>query len=302
MDIGIFSINTEYTVPADELAHECEARGFESLWLPEHTHMPAVLGDFNPMHSANVENARHAAPEGAVAEGAFLGEEFAHMSDPFIGLAAAAAVTKTLKLGTAISLVTLHDPIIQAKQVASLDRISNGRFIFGIGAGWIKEEIANHGVPPERRWTVLSEKVEAMKQLWTQEEASYHGEFVNFDRILSYPKPVTKPHPPILLGCRESPVALKRVVDLCDGWFPVREILPDMPAAMADLRDRARAAGRDPDSIPLSFCCADAPDMKMLEELRACGPVRTVVRAPTEGREVVLPFLDEYAKIAEQLA
>ena len=129
MDIGIFSFNTEYTMPADELARECEARGFESLWLPEHTHIPASRETPYPI-------------------GGELPKEYIHMSDPFIGLAAAAAVTKTLKLGTGISLVIEHDPIVQAKQIASLDRISNGRFIFGIGAGWNKEEMTNHGTPP----------------------------------------------------------------------------------------------------------------------------------------------------------
>ena len=302
MDIGIFSMNTEYTMPADELARECEIRGFESLWLPEHTHVPAVRGDPSPIHSPSMSSAVIAAPEGAVKEGDWLTEDFFHMSDPFIGLAAAAAVTKTLKLGTAICLAALHDPIIQAKQVASLDHISNGRFIFGVGTGWINEEIANHGVPPKRRWKVLTEKIEAMKEMWTQEEASYHGEFVNFDRIISYPKPLTKPHPPILLGCKKAPVALRCLVDLCDGWFPEAEMLPDMPTVTADLHERARAAGRDPGSIPISFCCVDAPDMERLERLRACGAVRTTVRAPTEGRDVILPFLDEYAEIAVKLA
>ena len=283
MDIGIFSFNTEYTMPADELARECEARGFESLWLPEHTHIPASRATPYPI-------------------GGELPKEYIHMSDPFIGLAAAAAVTKTLKLGTGISLVIEHDPIVQAKQVASLDRISNGRFIFGIGAGWNKEEMANHGTPPKRRWKVLTEYIEAMKQMWTQDEASYHGEFVNFDRIWSYPKPLTKPHPPILLGSMNSPTGRQRVVDLCDGWIPVESMIDDMSATIADLHERAQAAGRDPGSIPISFFCIDAPDREQLERYQALGGVRTVVRAPTEGRDVILPFLDEYAKIVEQLA
>ena len=168
MKLGIFSFNTEYTMPADELARECEARGFESLWLPEHTHIPSNRESQYP-------------------GGGELPEEYAHMSDPFIGLAAAAAATKTLKLGTGISLVTEHDPIVQAKQVASLDRISKGRFIFGVGAGWNKEEMANHGTPPNKRWKVFSERIEAMKAMWTQDVASYHGQFVNFERIWSYP-------------------------------------------------------------------------------------------------------------------
>ena len=283
MDLGVFSFNTEYTLPADELAKECEARGFESLWLPEHTHIPASRESQYP-------------------GGGELPQEYARMSDPFIGLAAAAAVTTTLKLGTGISLVTEHDPIVQAKQVASLDRISNGRFIFGIGAGWNKEEMANHGTPPNKRWKVLTERIQAMKALWTQDEASYHGEFVSFDRVWSYPKPLTTPHPPILMGSLSSRLGRQRVVDLCDGWIPVETAIDDMPAAIADLHDKARAAGRDPDSIPISFFLVHAPGMGRLERYKELGAVRTVVRAPTAGRDEVLPFLDRYAEIARQLA
>ena len=282
MDLGVFSFNTEYTLPADELAKECEARGFESLWLPEHTHIPASRESQYP-------------------GGGELPEEYVHMSDPFIGLAAAAAVTTRLKLGTGISLVTEHDPIVQAKQVASLDRLSHGRFIFGIGAGWNKEEMANHGTPPAKRWKVLTERVQAMKALWTQDEASYHGEFVNFDRVWSYPKPLTTPHPPILMGSLSSRLGRQRVVDLCDGWIPVETAIDDMPAAIADLHDKARAAGRDPASIPISFFLVHAPGMGRLARYRELGAVRTVVRAPTAGRDEVLPFLDRYAEIARQL-
>ena len=282
MDLGVFSFNTEYTLPADELAKECEVRGFESLWLPEHTHIPASRESQYP-------------------GGGELPEEYAHMSDPFIGLAAAAAVTTRLKLGTGISLVTEHDPIVQAKQVASLDRISHGRFIFGIGAGWNKEEMANHGTPPAKRWKVLTERVQAMKALWTQDEASYHGEFVNFDRVWSYPKPLTTPHPPILMGSLSSRLGRQRVVDLCDGWIPVETAIDDMPAAIADLHDKARAAGRDPASIPISFFLVHAPRMGRLARYKELGAVRTVVRAPTAGREEVLPFLDKYAEVARQL-
>ncbi len=283
MQLGIFSFNTEYTMPADELARECEARGFESLWLPEHTHIPANRESQYP-------------------GGGELPEEYVHMSDPFIGLAAAAAVTKTLKLGTGISLVVEHDPIVQAKQVASLDRISNGRFLFGVGAGWNKEEMANHGTPPRKRWKVLTERLEAMKVLWTEHEATYHGEFVNFDRVWSYPKPLTKPHPQILLGSLNSPTGRQRAVDLCDGWIPVETAIADMPASIADLHDRARAAGRAPGSLPISFFCVHAASMERLERYRSLGAVRTVVRAPTAGREEILPFLDRYADIARKLA
>lgn len=283
MRLGVLSYNTEYTMPADELARACEERGFESLWLPEHTHIPASR-------------------ETPFPGGGELPKEYSHMSDPFIGLAAAAAVTKTLKLGTGISLVTEHDPIVQAKQVASLDRISHGRFLFGIGAGWNREEMQNHGTPPKRRWRVLSERIEAMKKMWTEEEASYHGEFVNFDRIWSYPKPLTQPHPPIILGSMSSRLARQCLVDLCDGWIPVESLVDDIQAAIAEVHERARQVGRDPASISISFFCVHAPSLERLERYKELGGVRTVVRAPTEGRDTILPFLDRYAEIARKLA
>ena len=283
MHIGVFSYNTEYTMAADELALACEERGYESLWLPEHTHIPASR-------------------ESPFPGGGALPKEYVHMSDPFIGLAAAATVTQTLKLGTGISLVTEHDPIVQAKQIASLDRLSHGRFLFGIGAGWNKEEMRNHGTPPNRRWTVLTERVEAMQALWTQDEASYHGEFVHFDRVWSYPKPLTRPYPPILLGSLSSKIALKRVVDLCDGWIPVAAAVEDLPGSIAKMHEYAQAIGRDPQSIPITCFCTNAPKAHILERFQRYGAVRTVVRIPTEDRERVRAFLDEYAPMLQKFA
>lgn len=282
MKLGIFSFNTEYTMPAAELAVACEERGFESLWVPEHTHIPASRETPWPA-------------------GGPLPKEYIHMSDPFSSLAAAAAVTEKILLGTGVSLVIEHEPLYQAKQVATLDRISNGRFLFGVGAGWIREEMQNHGTPPNRRWQVLKEHLEAMKALWTQEEASYHGEFVNFDRVWSYPKPITVPHPPIILGSMTSKLGRQRAVDLCDGWLPIETLIEDWQATLADLHARAEKAGRDPASIPLSFFCIDVPDEARLARYRDLGAVRTAVRIPTEGRDVILPFLDKYARIAETL-
>ena len=282
MKLGIFSFNTEYTMPAAELAVACEERGFESLWVPEHTHIPASRETPWPA-------------------GGPLPKEYIHMSDPFSSLAAAAAVTEKILLGTGVSLVIEHEPLYQAKQVATLDRISDGRFLFGVGAGWIREEMQNHGTPPNRRWQVLKEHLEAMKVLWTQEEATYHGEFVNFDRVWSYPKPITVPHPPIILGSMTSKLGRQRAVDLCDGWLPIETLIEDWPATLADLYARAEKAGRDPASIPLSFFCIDVPDEARLARYRDLGAVRTAVRIPTEGRDVILPFLDQYARIAETL-
>lgn len=283
MKLGIFSFNTEYTMPAAELAVACEERGFESLWVPEHTHIPASRETPWPA-------------------GGPLPKEYIHMSDPFSSLAAAAAVTEKILLGTGVSLVIEHEPLYQAKQVATLDRISNGRFLFGVGAGWIREEMQNHGTPPNRRWQVFKEHIEAMKALWTQEEASYHGEFVNFDRVWSYPKPLTVPHPPIILGSMSSKLGRQRVADHCDGWLPIETLIDDWPAAVADLNERMEKAGRTPGSIPISFFCIDTPDEQRLERYRDMGAVRTAVRIPTEGREVILPFLDTYAEIAQRLA
>ena len=282
MKLGIFSFNTEYTMPAAELAVACEERGFESLWVPEHTHIPASRETPWPA-------------------GGPLPKEYIHMSDPFSSLAAAAAVTEKILLGTGVSLIIEHEPLYQAKQVATLDRISNGRFLFGVGAGWIREEMQNHGTPPNRRWQVFKEHIEAMKALWTQEEASYHGEFVNFDRVWSYPKPLTVPHPPIILGSMSSKLGRQRVVDHCDGWLPIETLIDDWPTALADLNERAEKAGRAPDSIPISFFCIDTPDEQRLERYRDMGAVRTAVRIPTEGREVILPFLDTYAEITQRL-
>nr|MBA2505176.1 TIGR03619 family F420-dependent LLM class oxidoreductase [Thermoleophilaceae bacterium] len=181
MKFGVAHFLTDYGVGAAELALMVEERGFESLLVPEHTHIPA----------------HRATPYPAGGE---LPQEYSHTLDPFVALATAAAVTKELRIGTGICLAIEHDPIVLAKQVASLDHESGGRFIFGVGAGWNEEEMRNHGTDPARRFGVLRERVEAMKAIWSQDEASYHGDHVNFDGIWSWPKPVQKPHPPILLG------------------------------------------------------------------------------------------------------
>jgi len=181
MHLGVFSYNVEYGARPDELARAAEERGFESFWVGEHTHIPAARQTPYP-------------------GGGPLPKPYYHMADPFVSLMAAAAATRTIKLGTGICLVVEHDPIVLAKSVATLDWLSNGRVLFGIGGGWNREEMEHHGTPFARRWQVLRERVLAMKALWTQEEASFHGEFVNFDRAISFPKPVQTPHPPILFG------------------------------------------------------------------------------------------------------
>jgi probable F420-dependent oxidoreductase len=231
MHIGAFIFPTEYSIRIDELARALEERNMESLFVTEHTHIPA--------------SRRTPWPGGGP-----LPREYAHTLDPFVGLAAAAAVTSRLRVGTGICLIIQHDPIVTAKEVATLDLLSNGRFLFGVGAGWNVEEIENHGTAFPTRFRVMRERVLAMKEIWTKEAAAFHGEFVRFDPMWSYPKPVQKPHPPVLLG-GEGPHTLRRVVEFCDGWFPrARAGVDAILAQLADLR--AQGATRRPSRSPCS--------------------------------------------------
>src|SRR5215813_2070089 len=201
MQYGVTMFPTEYAVGVITLARAVEERGFESLFLPEHMHIPVqretswMGGSFDPPR------------------------EYAHAMDPFVGLAAAAAVTTTLKLGTGVCLVVQRDPITLAKEVASLDTVSNGRFLFGVGAGWLREEIANHGTNPRTRWRLFGERMRAMQTIWDNDEAEFHGEFVNFDPIWSWPKPIQKPRPAVMLGGDVLP-AIERVIEYADEWMP----------------------------------------------------------------------------------
>ena len=281
MQLGIFSFNTEYGIRPDDLARALEERGYESLWLPEHTHIPASRLSPYP-------------------GGGDLPRPYYHMADPFVSAMAAAAATKRLLVGTAICLVIEHDPIVLAKQVATLDLLTGGRFILGVGAGWNAEEMENHGTPFKRRFKVLEERVKAMKEIWAQEEASFSGEFVNFEKIISYPKPVSKPHPQILFG-GATPRARQRVVDFCDGWIPIDVLSDDMPEAMADLREKASAAGRDPAGIPVSIFAFDGADGDAILKYRDMGVDRMVLVAPRE-RDAALAFVDRFAEMVERVA
>jgi probable F420-dependent oxidoreductase len=217
------------------------------------------------------------------------------MADPFVSLMAAAAVTTRLKIGTGVCLIVEHDPIGLAKTVATLDLLSNGRFLFGIGGGWNAEEMENHGTPFARRWQVLRERIEAIKAIWTQEEASYSGEFVRFDRIISYPKPVQKPHPPILFG-GATPQGRQRVVNYCDGWIPIDVLLDDLPQAIADLRHRAEAAGRDPATLPISVFAFATPTADQIKRYQDMGVERAVIVSPRRMADTLL-FLDRLAAL-----
>ena len=279
MEIGVFIFPTEYAIRIDDLARALEARGFESLFVTEHTHIPA--------------SRRTPFPSGGE-----LPREYAHTLDPFVGLAAAAAVTTRLRLGTGICLVTEHDPIVTAKAVASLDLLSGGRVLFGIGAGWNAEEMEHHGTAYPTRFRVMRERVLAMKELWTKDEPEFHGEFVSFERVWAYPKPAQKPHPPVLLG-GESEHTLRRVVEFCDGWFPRGRGSADAGPVLGALRQLgalAARAGRDVRTISTTVFGA-RPDADVLARYREAGVTRALLRLPSEGRERILPLLDQYATL-----
>ena len=281
MKLGITLFATDYAMRPDDLARACEERGFESIWFPEHTHIPASLKTSPPV-------------------GGTTPRYLWHLHDLFVTLMAAAAVTKTIKIGSGICLVVERDPITLAKEVASVDQLSNGRLLFGIGAGWNVEEMENHGMPFKRRWKVLRERIEAMKEIWTKEEAEYHGEFVNFDPIWSYPKPLQKPHPPIILGTL-SAKGLNRVAQYCDGWIPVGASIDDLPAAIKDLHARAEQAGRQPSEVPVSIFSAP-DDETVLAQYKDMGVERAVLNVPSKSEDVILPLLDKYAGLVEKFA
>ena len=277
MKFGITMFPTDLSIGPIELARACEERGFVSLYVPEHTHIPA--------------SRTTPAPAGEP-----LGEEYYRSLDPFVALTAAAAVTERLRVGTGIALVAQRDPIVTAKSVASLDLVSNGRFVFGIGFGWNVEELVDHGVAFADRRAVVKERVEAMKALWTEEQAAYSGQHVDFPATFSWPKPVQRPHPPVLLGGGGGPKLFEAIADYADGWMPiggagVRQALPQLHAAM-------EAAGRDPAEltiIPFGVM-ADAGKIDYYAEI---GFDEVVFRVPPAPADVVLPIMDRLASFVE---
>ncbi len=281
MKLGIEMFATDYAIRPDELARECEDRGFESVWFPEHTHIPASRRSPFPA-------------------GGDLPKEYWHTHDLFVALGAAAAATKTIKLGSGICLAIERDAITMAKEVATVDQLSNGRLIFGVGGGWNAEEMENHGTPFKKRWKILREKIEAMKVIWAQEAAEYHGEFVNFDPIWCYPKPMQKPHPPIILGSN-TPQGLSRVVNYYDGWLPNARAFQKLPEMLENLWSQATQAGRGKKDISISVLGAQG-DEAMLGRCKELGAERAIFFVPPAGRETVLPLLDKYASFIPKVA
>ena len=276
MKIGVFIFSTEYSIRMVKLAQALEDRGFESLFVPEHTHIPV--------------SRRTPFPGGEP-----LPREYSNTLDPFVDLATAAAVTNTLRIGTGICLVSQRDPIVTAKAVASLDLLSGGRFEFGIGAGWNQDELESHGTRYEDRFNVMVDRVKAMQAIWTGEEASYGGEFTRIEPAWSWPKPVQKPYPPVILG-GETKYTLRRVMDFCDGWMPRGNYMADPSSVMETLRRYADEAGRDMGSIAVSVFRAQ-PKADYLAQCQEAGVMRVVLQLPSAGEDVVMPLLDEYAAL-----
>jgi probable F420-dependent oxidoreductase len=281
MKFGVLMFAADYAIRPDELARAVEERGFESLWFPEHTHIPVSRRSPWP-------------------GGPNLPKEYWHTHDLFVSLAMAAAVTQRLKIGTGICLVVERDPITLAKEVATLDALSDGRLLFGVGGGWNAEEMENHGTDFKQRWKLLRERVEAMKTIWREEAPEYHGDLVDFDPIWSWPKPVQKPHPPIYLG-GHGRKALQRVVRYCDGWMPIPARANDLQAEIADLRNLAEEAGRDPESLTVTLYGTPA-NAQMLDAYSRAGAHRVLFGVPSATADVVLPLLDDYAAVAKEFA
>ncbi len=279
MDLGLIMFPTDYSIGPAHLASEAESRGYGTLWFPEHTHIP--VGRKTPYPA-----------------GGELPKEYSHTLDPFVALGVAAAVTERLKLGTGICLVAQHDPIVLAKEVATLDHVSGGRFVFGIGVGWNEDEMEDHGVDPKRRRSVVREKVLAMKALWTQEEASFDGEFVRFPPSWSWPKPVQKPHPPILMGGAGGPLTFRHVIEYCDGWMPISG-RADVVRRIGELREASEAAGRDPATIRLQVF-GGRPDPEVLDHYQEAGAESVILWLPPASADNVLGVLDRYDPLVER--
>jgi probable F420-dependent oxidoreductase len=284
MKVGIALYTSDQQLPPDELAVACEQRGFESLLFPDHSHIPTS----------------RRTPWPGSRDGAPLPEVYKRLIDPFVALGAAAAVTTTLRIGTCVALPAQRDVLQLAKEVATVDWLSRGRMIFGIGFGWNAEEMANHGVAMVDRWDLVAEKVEAMKLLWTQDTASFAGRHVRFDESWAWPKPVQRPYPPILVGGGWGPRLLAAVVRHADGWMPV--------SARASIRSRldllhaeAERQGRDPSTLSVTVTDAN-PDLDSFRSLEAEGVERVLLSVPTVDRDATLRILDTYGELARAAA
>lgn len=281
MHLGVSMFVTDYSIDPGALGREAEARGFESLWMPEHTHIPVS----------------RKSPWGG---GPVLPQHYKETLDPFMALTAAAMTTSRIKLATGICLVIERDPIHTAKHVATLDYLSKGRVLFGVGGGWNKEEMENHGTAFETRFELMRERIETMKTLWTNDVAEYRGKFVNIEPSWCWPKPVQKPHPPIIVG-GAFPHGARRAIAYGDAWMPVGGRDLDPLAVAPRFRQMVAEAGRDPASVPMSVF-GPAHDASLLKSYRDAGFDRTILLLPTAGRDATLQALDQAARLIDAVA
>jgi probable F420-dependent oxidoreductase len=282
LKFGASMFFTDYSVTPAELGRALEERGFESVWAPEHSHIP--LSRKTPFPG-----------------GGDLPKKYYDAMDPFVTLTAAAMATRTLKVGTGVCLVAQRDPIQTAKLVASIDQISGGRFLFGIGNGWNQDEMENHGTVFETRHKLARERVEAMKEIWTKPKAEYHGEMVSFGPMMAWPKPVQKPHPPVIVG-GAFPYSARRAIRYGDGWIPqaTRKGYSEIAELIPQFREMAKAAGRDPEGIEITvwFPRREADLMKRYREL---GVSRIVFNLESDKGDAVLPVMDEWAALMREV-
>jgi len=273
MHFGITMFSTDYAIPPQELAMEAEARGFESVWFPEHSHIPTSRKSPWP-------------------GGPDLPKYYYDTYDQFLALAAAASVTKTIKLGTGVCLVVQRDPIYLAKEVATIDRISNGRFLFGIGGGWNAEEMADHGTTDFKgRFKLMRERVEAMKEIWGKSKPKYTGDLVKFDEMMQWPKPVQKPHPPIIVG-GGFPHGARRAVNYADGWMPIGGRGGDTLGMIPPFHALLKEKGRKPEDVPITLFGVGM-NVDAIKQARDAGVARIVFGVPPEAKDKVLPILDK---------
>ncbi len=275
MRIGVTAALTDRSMAVDDFARAVEARGYDSLYLPEHTHLPVAL-----------------ATPPALVGGMHL-DDYKRTVDPFVSLAAAAAVTDRILLGTGIALVAQHDPIVLAKQIATLDRLSGGRFVLGMGYGWNRDEAADHGVDFSARRALAREKVLCMQALWSEDEAEFHGVHVSLPPSFSWPKPIQQPRVRVLVGAAPGPKLFEAVADYADGWMPIGGA--GITDAMAGLRRAFEAAGRDPDALEV-VPFGSIPDEGKLAHFASIGCTEVVLRVPSGPEAEMLRVLDDYVR------
>jgi probable F420-dependent oxidoreductase len=279
MQLGVHIFPTITSIQPDELARAAEERGLDSVWFSEHSHIPVRFLE-------------------APGRGPSLPEYYWQTYDIFVAMTLAAAATQTIKIASGVSLVIEHDTILIAKATATLDLISRGRFIFGVGAGWLESEMADHGVVYRTRFQRFKEQLQAIKEIWSADEPEFHGKFVNFDRMKAFPKPYQKPHPPIIMG-GQGDKAIGYAAEVCDGWAPWGLEWSQAKEAIVKFRNQAAANGRDPNPLEISLFDSSIPNEKTITEMESAGVKRFILKVFADSREQALPKLDQLAEITQ---